>query len=350
MGKRVTVDAGEWLRRLRATWALQGQPAAMPGAQGATETPAVDGPVAEDPRVTAARLEFDRMRRQMRRTMEMIAARDAASENGGVATPLPAGPSAPAHAPPSERGSPTPPASETRVSVDGSLLNWAGLPAIDADKRYMPAAPIACAVALLGAAGALLRAEPDTLSDVDSASDPSSNTAQDAAQADAPARAASAALMRQLAGAAGEPNDVVAALQTHLTVLGYGPDVVNGLFGPRTRIAIEDFMNQEGLVDAVTLETLMNGLAAAERDGRTALFSRNNPGLAQVTIVRVCQQFLTDMGYEPGPVDGDAGEQTITAARAFAMDAAVAFKDFDLEFAQLLRDAADRGHAARLEG
>lgn len=342
MGRCATVRAGDVLHRLKSAFSA-GAPAAQAPAPGDRE----------DPGVRAARGAFERRRQHMRRMIAALTAREASDPVDGsaddAAAMKPRTPSSPSRLLAFEIG--MPPGDAPRSALDASLWRWMGLRVPEAHDDYLTAAPLTVALALLGAAGALVRLDPAA----PGAAEPTSGRPEaDPLLAPVFARAAAgedvtpaaASMVRRALAAGGQAAPQrVAALQAALSAMGYGPDVVNGRFGPRTQVALEDFVADAGPPAAGTFAALAAHVEAAERAGHRALSSRNNPGLAQVHLVRLCQDLLAEMGYEPGPLDGAAGAQTLAAAQAFALDAAVAFDDFDPEFAALLREAAARGHA-----
>lgn len=320
----------------------------------------------EDPRVTAARAEFARMREQMSQTLEMLAAREAQTAGGALmrdGEPARDGQDAPARGPDAARTVRPLPRDTARAirrlsaadaSTEMMQRTDSGSDVREAEASPLPALPVALAVALLGAAAALLRAETPPPDEEALASHPTGDDAWSADTHAAPTRAA--AMTRRSVDDAGAPEpragavlaeaDLVAQMQDLLSAMDYGPGVVTGEIGPLTRVAMDDFAAAFGLDAPAATPAFVARLRQAERDGHVALASRNNPGLARVNAVRVAQRLLNDMGYEAGPADGDAGARTMAAAEAFALDMAVSFADFDRAFAAALRRALEDGHQA----
>lgn len=87
-------------------------------------------------------------------------------------------------------------------------------------------------------------------------------------------------------------------LQASLTVLGFDTGGVDGALGPSTRGAIRDFQQRHGL----------------NPDGRANAVLRARVEDEQVRFI---QQRLKALGFEPGSVDGQVGDMTRSAIRAF---------------------------------
>jgi peptidoglycan hydrolase-like protein with peptidoglycan-binding domain len=90
--------------------------------------------------------------------------------------------------------------------------------------------------------------------------------------------------------------------QRALTQRGYNPGAADGQMGAKTRTAIERFQQQQGLaVDGKPSPALLALLDATE----------NPPG------IQLAQTSLKTLGYDPGPVDGQMGQKTADALRAY---------------------------------
>lgn len=104
-----------------------------------------------------------------------------------------------------------------------------------------------------------------------------------------------------------EPRQVRRA-QRLLAGLGHKPGPVDGVLGPRTVAAVSAFQADSGL----------------EPDGRLT-----EPIIAKLKValsiaqVRGVQRQLTELGYDPGPIDGVEGTRTREAIRQFQHDAGV---------------------------
>ncbi|MCB2166023.1 MAG: peptidoglycan-binding protein [Deltaproteobacteria bacterium] len=93
--------------------------------------------------------------------------------------------------------------------------------------------------------------------------------------------------------------------QRALAQRGYNPGVADGQMGAKTRQAIQRFQQQQGIiVDGKPSPELLALLDATE----------NLPG------IQLAQASLKTLGYDPGPVDGQMGQKTITALRAYQTD------------------------------
>ena len=90
--------------------------------------------------------------------------------------------------------------------------------------------------------------------------------------------------------------------QRALAQRGYNPGVADGQMGTKTRKAIERFQQQQGIVvDGKPSPALLALLGATE----------NPPG------IQLAQASLKVLGYDPGPVDGQMGQKTADALRAY---------------------------------
>jgi peptidoglycan hydrolase-like protein with peptidoglycan-binding domain len=93
--------------------------------------------------------------------------------------------------------------------------------------------------------------------------------------------------------------------QRALAQRGYKPGVADGQMGAKTRQAIQRFQKQQGIiVDGKPSPELLALLDATE----------NPPG------IQLAQASLKTLGYDPGPVDGQMGQKTVTALRAYQTD------------------------------
>jgi peptidoglycan hydrolase-like protein with peptidoglycan-binding domain len=108
----------------------------------------------------------------------------------------------------------------------------------------------------------------------------------------------------------------VRALQRRLRTLGLRPGSVDGLFGPRTRAAVESLqtaggMHVDGIVGPDTRQALRR--ASAPLLGRGAGYDTPHGSLQ----VRRLQRHLRRLGLRPGPVDGLYGPRTADAVARF---------------------------------
>ena len=96
-------------------------------------------------------------------------------------------------------------------------------------------------------------------------------------------------------------------IQRNLQQLGYNTGVPDGIVGSRTISAARNFQRASGRqADGILGNALLRQLLAARGAGR---LSRD--------MVQSIQQRLRALGYEPGAVDGLAGDRTAAAAREF---------------------------------
>ncbi len=109
----------------------------------------------------------------------------------------------------------------------------------------------------------------------------------------------------------------VVEVQQLLAALGYEPGIVDGLFGARTRSAIEAFQSENGL--AVTGEInddLVTALRAASPEPAGEAAAPRNEG-NQILAV---QTALNLIGYGPVAADGEMTNETAEAVRGFQLE------------------------------
>lgn len=116
----------------------------------------------------------------------------------------------------------------------------------------------------------------------------------------------------------GEPASVsVVRVQSLLSSLGYEPGAIDGLFGTRTRTAIEEFEREHGLpvTGEVSPDLLAALEAAAEEDDRVAVAPVAD---AEATVLAI-QTALNRAGYGPVPTTGEMSPAMADAIRSFQM-------------------------------
>ena len=90
--------------------------------------------------------------------------------------------------------------------------------------------------------------------------------------------------------------------QRALAQRGYDPGPADGQMGAKTRQALQRFQKQQGIAaDGKPSLALLALLDATE----------NPPG------IQLAQASLKTLGYDPGPADGQMGQKTVTALRAY---------------------------------
>ena len=125
----------------------------------------------------------------------------------------------------------------------------------------------------------------------------------------------------------GESQLVVRAIQRELSLLGYDVGGVDGQLSDKTRKAISAFQMREGL--AVTglpsddvLRQILLGDTISKSDATGSIPTADSIAAhagENGTVLRV-QQVLAELGYTPGTIDGDWGQNTADAVSAFQRD------------------------------
>jgi peptidoglycan hydrolase-like protein with peptidoglycan-binding domain len=113
--------------------------------------------------------------------------------------------------------------------------------------------------------------------------------------------------------------DTIRAIQRELRQKGYGNLASDATLRPQTRAAIMAYEYDNGLVltgqasEGLLTRILFGGSPAAEPAGKV--------GSAEAAeLVRLVQQSLAALGYQPGPADGQLKAETVRAIREFEMD------------------------------
>jgi peptidoglycan hydrolase-like protein with peptidoglycan-binding domain len=129
---------------------------------------------------------------------------------------------------------------------------------------------------------------------------------------------------------AGRPKLVVRAVQRELAVRGFDVGPVDGILSAKTRAAISSYEKAHDLpvTGAATDELLRRILLGdtARPSGSTGSVAGKISGAkaGDASSVKAIQQVLADLGYSPGPVDGEIGEATSRAISAFQRDRKIA--------------------------
>jgi peptidoglycan hydrolase-like protein with peptidoglycan-binding domain len=128
----------------------------------------------------------------------------------------------------------------------------------------------------------------------------------------------------------GESQLVVRAVQRELAARGYDVGQVNGTLSDKTRAAISAFQSKAGLsVTGVPSDDLLrhillgDSVTSASGTGSVAASDGNSADDESATVMKV-QKILADLGYAPGPIDGEMGANTASAISAFQRDRNIA--------------------------
>jgi len=105
----------------------------------------------------------------------------------------------------------------------------------------------------------------------------------------------------------------VKQLQQILSNLGYNLGSIDGIFGPKTDSAVRAFQSAHKIVvDGIVGNNTWTALDGAQKTPHSTLRSGNTGA-----EVKQLQQILSNLGYNPGPIDGIFGPKTDSAVRAF---------------------------------
>ncbi len=116
-----------------------------------------------------------------------------------------------------------------------------------------------------------------------------------------------------------KPDKLVRDVQIELAHLNIYSDTIDGLKGPRTRDAIAAYERLHGLtVSGTASEQLLDHIRFNRRIAE-AIKTPLPPENADPRVLLV-QNGLSELGYNPGPVDGHLGKQTRDAIRSFERD------------------------------
>jgi peptidoglycan hydrolase-like protein with peptidoglycan-binding domain len=109
--------------------------------------------------------------------------------------------------------------------------------------------------------------------------------------------------------------------QKLLTELGYEPGPIDGQYGRRTASAIKAFQLDNGLIpdgkiDKSLLKTLEKSININRFHAKKPITSLRY----RAQLTKRVQKILTELGYDPGPIDGQYGRRTASAIKAFQLD------------------------------
>jgi peptidoglycan hydrolase-like protein with peptidoglycan-binding domain len=116
--------------------------------------------------------------------------------------------------------------------------------------------------------------------------------------------------------------ETIRAVQRELKARDYGPIGVDGVPGLATRAAIMAFEADNGLAltgeaSETVLKRILLGVSAAGPDDAAAT---TPPSPRASEVIRAVQNWLVQLGYQPGPADGRLSSDTVSAIRFFEMD------------------------------
>jgi len=106
-----------------------------------------------------------------------------------------------------------------------------------------------------------------------------------------------------------EKNPTIEEIQVLLKIYGYNPGKIDGIFGLKTRNAIEKFQEDNGLKQT--------RYADNETWEKLSLFSANQLIVDNELNVKLVQKILKQEGYNPGKIDGKLGPRTKRAVVKF---------------------------------
>ena len=111
----------------------------------------------------------------------------------------------------------------------------------------------------------------------------------------------------------GQEGQAITLLQEVLSELSYDVGPVDGIFGSKTAGGVRAYQSDRGLsVDGI-VGTETFGELAADGSLEPAVLGLGSSG----PQVAGMQGILTDLGFEPGPVDGVFGHRTLVAVLSF---------------------------------
>lgn len=106
-----------------------------------------------------------------------------------------------------------------------------------------------------------------------------------------------------------EANEKVEEVQALLYLYGYNTGKVDGVLGLRTRNALEEFQEDNGLKSSRFIDEATWNKLCVFRDNELVIKRQLN--------VQLVQKLLKVAGFDAGPVDGKMGERTKEAILAF---------------------------------
>lgn len=120
-------------------------------------------------------------------------------------------------------------------------------------------------------------------------------------------------------GSHGAAAGTLAQLQAGLKTLGFYDGPIDGLDGPRTRMALRLYTTAHGLGESETASERLLAHVRMASAGLPELPPPPPPAAAQRHI-RAAQAMLGRLGYDPGTIDGVLGAATVRAIERFERD------------------------------
>jgi len=123
---------------------------------------------------------------------------------------------------------------------------------------------------------------------------------------------------------------VVEDVQRELLAAGYYKGTVDGIFGKRTRLAIEAYQRAAGLgVTGTPTAELAEHIRYTREIAEASLFTGSvdaqpAAGAEERARIRRLQTGLAELAYAPGPISGEINEETRAAIRQFQHDRGLA--------------------------
>ena len=117
----------------------------------------------------------------------------------------------------------------------------------------------------------------------------------------------------------------VELIQKTLKDQGFYGSTVDGVTGPATQSAIRAYAKENGIAGKADLQQAVLEHIQYTRQLRDAIKITTPPeddGISQKTV-QLIQTGLSELGYDPGPVDGKVGQKTQDAIRDFQRDRAL---------------------------
>lgn len=118
-----------------------------------------------------------------------------------------------------------------------------------------------------------------------------------------------------------QPDPLIRNIQVNLKELGLYSGTVDGLDGPATHSAVIDYQKRHGLSQTGKSDNgLLSHIQFTGKISDAAKYTGSTSNSVQVKEMQMVQRGLAELGYQPGPIDGELGEQTRQAIREFQKD------------------------------